>query len=375
MSDSTILRVDRVSQRFARAAAPAVDRVSFTLQQGDLLGLLGASGCGKTTLLRMIAGFDRPQSGMIELAGQIVASDAEWLPPEQRDVGMVFQDYALFPHLTVAKNIGFGLQQSRRQKFSAKQIQDLIAESIDLVGLTGLELRYPHELSGGQQQRVALARALAPQPAIVLLDEPLSNLDVQVRMRLRQEIRDILKTSRTTAILVTHDQEEALSMCDLVAVMNQGNLEQIGKPEALYQTPQSRFVAEFVTQANFLPARWDKDSWQTEIGWFEGDNLSNLERASAPPKGGRAELMICQEAIQLIADRTSQIKIRDRQFLGREYRYWLATPSGQAIYARTSIETNLPTGTAVRLVVPSAAIRVFPIVEFPIAQTSSHFRF
>jgi iron(III) transport system ATP-binding protein len=365
MSDSTILRVDRVSQRFARAAAPAVNQVSFTLQQGDLLGLLGASGCGKTTLLRMIAGFDRPQSGTIELAGQIVASDAEWLPPEDRDVGMVFQDYALFPHLTVAKNIGFGLQQSRRHKFSAKQIQDLIAESIDLVGLTGLELRYPHELSGGQQQRVALARALAPQPAIVLLDEPLSNLDVQVRMRLRQEIRDILKTTRTTAILVTHDQEEALSMCDLVAVMNQGNLEQIGKPEALYQTPQSRFVAEFVTQANFLPARWENDGWQTEIGWFKSDFSSK----------DRSELMICQEAIQLIADRTSQIKIRDRQFLGREYRYWLVTPRGQAIYARTSIDVDLPTGTAVRLVVDSAATRVFSIVEFPIAQTSAQFRF
>ena len=357
MSDSTILRVDRVSQRFARAAAPAVDRVSFTLQQGDLLGLLGASGCGKTTLLRMIAGFDRPQSGKIELAGQIVASDKEWLPPERRDVGMVFQDYALFPHLTVAKNIGFGLQQSRRQKFSAKQIQDLTAESIDLVGLKGLELRYPHELSGGQQQRVALARALAPQPAIVLLDEPLSNLDVQVRLRLRQEIRDILKTTRTTAILVTHDQEEALSMCDLVAVMNGGNLEQIGKPEALYQAPQSRFVAEFVTQANFLPARWEQDGWQTELGWFKGNSTS----------GDRAEVMICQEAIQLIPDETSQIKVRDRQFLGREYRYWLVTPSGEAIYARTSIDLDLATGTAVRLVLDSTAIRVFSMVEFPIS--------
>jgi iron(III) transport system ATP-binding protein len=361
MSDSAILRVDRVSQRFDRAAAPAVDRVSFTLQQGDLLGLIGASGCGKTTLLRTIAGFDRPQSGTIELAGQIVAGDGVWLPPERRDVGMVFQDYALFPHLAVAKNVAFGLQQSRRQKFSAKQIQDLTAESIALVGLTGLELRYPHELSGGQQQRVALARALAPQPALVLLDEPLSNLDVQVRLRLRQEIRDILKTSQTTAIFVTHDQEEALSMCDLIAVMNAGNLEQIGKSEALYQTPQSRFVAEFVTQANFLPARWENDGWQTEIGWFKGEDLGDLERASAPPKGGRAEVMICQEALQLVADETSQIKIRDRQFLGREYRYWLITPSGQAIYARTSIDVDLATGTAVRLVVANDAIRVFAI--------------
>ena len=353
MPDTAILRIDRVSQQFAGAATPAVDRVSFTLQPGDLLGLLGGSGCGKTSLLRMIAGFDRPQAGMIELAGQTVAGDGVWQPPELRDVGMVFQDYALFPHLTVAKNVGFGLQQSRRQKFSAKRIQDLTAESIALVGLTGLELRYPHQLSGGQQQRVALARALAPQPALVLLDEPLSNLDVQVRLRLRQEIRNILKTSQTTAIFVTHDQEEALSMCDLVGVMDRGNLVQIGTPEAIYQAPQSKFVAEFVTQANFLPGRWENDGWQTEIGWFKGHEI--LDRDCA-------EVMISQAGLQPVADPTSQIKVGDRQFLGREYRYWLVTPSGQSIYARTPIDVDLPNGTAVKLKVASSeAIRVFPI--------------
>jgi iron(III) transport system ATP-binding protein len=355
MSDPTVLRVDRVSQRFAKAITPAVNQVSFTLQQGDLLGLLGSSGCGKTTLLRIIAGLERPQSGTIELAGQIVAGSGEWQPPERRDVGMVFQDYALFPHLTVARNVAFGLQQSRRKKFSAQQIQDLMAASIALVGLTGLEMRYPHELSGGQQQRVALARALAPQPALVLLDEPLSNLDVQVRLRLRQEIRDILKTSQATAIFVTHDQEEALSMCDLVAVMDAGNLVQIDTPAALYQNPKSRFVAEFVTQANFLPARWENDGWQTEIGWFEGDHISPDH---APD---RAEVMVRQEALQLVADETSQVVVRDRQFLGREYRYWLITPSGQAIYARTPMNVNLAAGTAVRLSVAHKSMRVFSI--------------
>jgi iron(III) transport system ATP-binding protein len=355
MSTPVILHLDRISQKFAKSAKPAVNQVSLKLRQGDLLGLLGASGCGKTTLLRMIAGFERPQSGAIELAGQIVADESIWQPPERRDVGMVFQDYALFPHLTVAKNVAFGLEQPRRKRFSVKQIQHLITDAIALVGLTGLEMRYPHELSGGQQQRVALARALAPQPALVLLDEPLSNLDVQVRLRLRQEIRDILKTSQTTAIFVTHDQEEALSMCDLVAVMNEGNLEQIGTPESIYQMPKSRFIAEFVTQANFLPAHWQNDGWQTEIGWFEGD------RHSSDRSPDRAEVMIRQEELQLVADGTSQIVIRDRQFLGREYRYWLVTPSGQDIYARTAMSVDLATGAMVKLSAVSKSISVFAI--------------
>jgi iron(III) transport system ATP-binding protein len=351
MSEAVILRLDRVSQQFARASAPAVNQVSLSLRQGDLLGLLGSSGCGKTTLLRMIAGFDRPQSGTIELAGETVAGVGAWQPPERRDVGMVFQDYALFPHLTVGKNVAFGLTQPRCKKFTAKQIRDLTANAIELVGLTGLEARYPHELSGGQQQRVALARALAPQPALVLLDEPLSNLDVQVRLRLRQEIRDILKTTQTTAVFVTHDQEEALSMCDLVAVMVQGNLEQLDTPESLYHRPKSRFIAEFVTQANFLLAHWENDGWKTEIGWFRGDRAST----------DHANIMIRQEALHLVADETSSVVIRDRQFLGREYRYWLVTASGQAIYARTPISTDLAIATAVRLRVSDQMIRVFTV--------------
>ena len=360
---SNILRLDRISQQFPKAPVPAVNHVSFTLKQGKLLGLLGSSGCGKTTLLRLIAGFDKPQSGTIELAGNLVAGDGAWQPPELRDVGMVFQDYALFPHLTVAKNVAFGLNQPRRKKFAPQQIRDLTANAIGLVGLTGLENRYPHELSGGQQQRVALARALAPQPSLVLLDEPLSNLDVQVRLRLRQEIRDILKTSQTTAIFVTHDQEEALSMCDLVAVMAHGNLEQLDTPEALYHYPKSKFVAEFVTQANFLSARWKNEGWDTEIGWFQGDRNSQTPNhgPNQNPSHDRANIMIRQESLQLVADETSQIVIRDRQFLGREYRYWLKTPSGQAIYARTPITTNFATGTNVRLVVMDQDVRVFSI--------------
>jgi iron(III) transport system ATP-binding protein len=351
MSDAVILRLDQVSQQFTPTSAPAVNQVSLSLGQGDLLGLLGASGCGKTTLLRLIAGFERPQSGTIMLAGQRVAGEGDWQPPESRNVGMVFQDYALFPHLTVARNVAFGLTQNRRKKFTAQQIQALTADAIALVGLTDLERRYPHELSGGQQQRVALARALAPQPALVLLDEPLSNLDMQVRLRLRQEIRDILKTSQTTAVFVTHDQEEALSICDLVAVMAGGRLAQLDRPEALYHRPQSQFVAEFVTQANFLLAHWEAGGWKTEIGWFRGDRTPT----------DRASIMVRQEAIDLAIDRTSPIVIRDRQFLGREYRYWLVSSSGQAIYARLPISVDLAIGTAVRLSVPDDSVQVFAI--------------
>ncbi len=350
--DSPILNLDQISKQFENGLAPAVNQVSLSLNCGDILGLLGASGCGKTTLLRLIAGFEQPQAGSIELTGQRVAGQGAWQPPELRNVGMVFQDYALFPHLTVAKNVAFGLQQPRRKRLTTKQMQDLTAEAIALVGLTGLEQRYPHQLSGGQQQRVALARALAPQPAIVLLDEPLSNLDVQVRLRLRQEIRDILKTSRTTAIFVTHDQEEALSICDYVAVMRQGNLEQVGTPEFLYQAPASRFVAEFVTQANFLPARWQRQGWQTEIGWFPADSAN-------PVAPAQTEVMIRQEDLQLAEDPTSQVVVHDRQFLGREYRYWLLTPTGKSLYARTSISIALPIGTKVRVSTAIESVRVF----------------
>ena len=241
--DLAILHLDCVTRRYQTGPA-AVDQVTLTLMQGELLALLGPSGCGKTTLLRLIAGLEAPNEGAIVLSGRPVAGPGGWVPPERRQLGMVFQDYALFPHLTVAQNVGFGLDRLRKQ--APQALHDRVAEAIALVGLEGLEKRYPHELSGGQQQRVALARSIAPQPSLILLDEPLSNLDARVRQRLRQEVRAILKRAGAAAVFVTHDREEAMAIADRVAVMRRGQIEQIDSPEGLYWEPDSRFVAGFV---------------------------------------------------------------------------------------------------------------------------------
>jgi iron(III) transport system ATP-binding protein len=354
MLETVILQLDRLSKQFPGTKAPVLRDISLELHQGELLSLLGASGCGKTTLLRLIAGFEQSQTGTITLSGQVVAGSGRWLPSERRDIGMVFQDYALFPHLTVAENIAFGLRKSRRKRsgYPKPEMRKMVLEAIAQVGLTGLEHRYPHELSGGQQQRVALARALAPQPALILLDEPLSNLDVQVRIRLRQEIREILKATGTAAVFVTHDQEEALSISDRIAVMNAGQIEQLDTPEALYQVPTTRFVAEFVTQANFLPAIPDGDRWKTSIGSF---TLPQAMEASFRA----AELMIRQADLQLQPDNASGIVIRDRQFLGREHRYLLITPEGQRLQAVSTVNPALEVGTRVRLVVNPLRVQLF----------------
>lgn len=358
MSFPTVLSLQGVTRQFAANLAPAVNGVSLSLQQGQLLGLLGPSGCGKTTLLRLIAGFERPDAGTIELAGRQVCGN-RWVTPEQRDVGIVFQDYALFPHLSVEKNVAFGLQhQARKQGLSTKQVQQRTADAIALVGLQGLEKRYPHELSGGQQQRVALARALAPRPSLILLDEPFSNLDVQVRLYLRQEVRDILKQVSASGVFVTHDQEEALAIADQVAVMRHGHIEQLGTPEEIYSRPASRFIAEFVTQANFVPARRGHEGWETEVGCF---NVS-VEPCAAEetPDLSSGELMIRQEDLHLEADDSAPLLVRDRQFLGREYKYCLLTPSGRTLHARTTLGQRIDVGNRVRASVKQPRLRFFP---------------
>jgi iron(III) transport system ATP-binding protein len=362
MAQSEILHLEGISKWFSPTQTPALEEVNLTLQQGNILGLLGPSGCGKTTLLRIIAGFELPQQGQITLASQVVTGPGVWVAPEKRDIGMVFQDYALFPHLSVEKNVAFGLHKTRQT--SAKTLKNRVAEVLDLVGLSGYESRYPHELSGGQQQRVALARALAPQPAIVLLDEPLSNLDVQVRLRLRQELRDILKMAGTSAIFVTHDQEEALSVSDQVAVMRKGKVEQWGTPEEIYLEPASRFVAEFVTQANFIPAKRRGKVWETELGCFaihskqivtpSEDNSNHFDHV---------ELMVRQEDFIIKPDHQGTAVIRDRQFLGREHHYSLQVPSGRELIARTRTRTALPVGIHVKVSIAEDAVRVFPAMS------------
>lgn len=357
-----VLSVNKLTKTYANTDTAAVCDVSLTLQTGQILGLLGPSGCGKTTLLRMIAGFERPDAGEICLAGQPVAGIGQgrnsWVPPERRDVGMVFQDYALFPHLTVAQNVAFGLRHRRwLRRFSPKQVQQLSHEALALVRLTGYEQRFPHELSGGQQQRVALARALAPQPAILLLDEPLSNLDVHVRLHLREEVREILKQTQTTALFVTHDQEEALAVSDLVAVMAQGRLEQLGTPEAIYQQPASRFVAEFVTQSNFLSAQRQGQGWLTEVGYFEAESAIN---SAIVPAAEQVALMIRPENLLLEPDDSGSVVIRDRHFLGREHRYCLLAPSGQELHAHLATDaTPIPVGSRVKLSAATGGVQVF----------------
>ncbi|NEO25616.1 MAG: ABC transporter ATP-binding protein [Kamptonema sp. SIO4C4] len=338
---SPILSLEGITKTFAQITPPVVNQISLQLQQGNILALLGPSGCGKTTLLRLIAGFEQPNAGEIVLNERVVASTSMMIPPEKRGVGMVFQDYALFPHLTVQQNLGFGLQQGGKLSPSAKQ---RVKEVLYLVGLEGFGDRYPYQLSGGQQQRVALARALAPRPSLVLLDEPLSNLDVQVRIHLRQELRKILKAAGTSAIFVTHDQEEAMSIADEVAVMQQGILEQVGTPEDIYLHPASRFVAEFVTQANFLPASRRDTGWETALG------VVKLEPEKTDNAQSRAVLMIRQEAIQLQPDDTGIGVICDRQFLGREQRYIIQLSSGQELIARSTPHQFFPIGTRVNLI-------------------------
>lgn len=247
-----MLDVDQITVSYPgqEGELPAVKDVSFSLKQGDIGCLLGASGCGKTTVLRAIAGFEPLKAGTISLTGRVLSSSNEMVPPEQRHVGMMFQDYALFPHLTVEKNISFGLRRLDRVA-QQKRVIDMLG----LVGLSTLGQRYPHELSGGQQQRVALARALAPEPDLLLLDEPFSNLDVDTRERLAFELRDILKQTGHTALLVTHNHDEAFALADQIGVMSQGVLLQWASPSALHESPVNNVVVDILRRDTLAEKR------------------------------------------------------------------------------------------------------------------------
>ncbi len=298
---------------------PAVSDISFSVNQGEILCILGPSGCGKTTILRAIAGFQNITAGRITLNGRIVSSPTIHLPAEKRKVGMVFQDYALFPHLCVADNIGFGLKQ--REKNSRKAQIQLMME---LVGLGGLERRYPHELSGGQQQRVALARALAPNPVMVLMDEPFSNLDPDMTVKMRKELYHLLRQTKTTSILVTHDHDEAFAMADNVAVLHEGRLVQCDTPEIIYHLPSCPFVAEFVGQADFIPGNIQNGQVETELGPF-----TNQERYQG---SANVLVMIRPDDLQITHVGTGNARIESRQFRGSENLYAIRLASGRLVH-------------------------------------------
>jgi iron(III) transport system ATP-binding protein len=262
MTDPTrqpALVLDDVSKRYG--ATPAARHLSLEAAPGELVTLIGPSGCGKSTTLRLVAGLERPDDGTIRIAGDTVAGRRCWVPPERRRVGLVFQDHALFPHLTVARNVAFGID-----KMPKAEQRRRIGEVLDLVRLGDLAKRYPHELSGGEQQRVALARALAPRPAVVLLDEPFSSLDETLRAQVRTETVAALRETGTTAMLVTHDQTEALSLGDRVVVMRDGLIEQADTPQRVFEAPATRFVASFMGDADFLPAHVHNALLTCEIG-------------------------------------------------------------------------------------------------------------
>ncbi|MGM0366733.1 MAG: ABC transporter ATP-binding protein [Actinomycetota bacterium] len=265
------IKLNSVTKSYPGNKQPAVKGLSLEVEKGQLVTILGPSGCGKTTVLRLIAGFERQQEGEVYLGGSIVSSDCRWVPPEKRQIGMVFQDYALFPHLNVFDNVGFG--------YRGKDRAERVNEILEMVRLQGYHKRYPHQLSGGQQQRVALGRALARKPVVVLLDEPFSNLDTGMKADMRAEVRRIIKQAKATAVMVTHDQKDALAVSDKVLVLKEGTSQQYGTPREIYQFPENRFVANFVGQSNIMAAKIGKDrkSVITGLGKIPCSHTHNLE--------------------------------------------------------------------------------------------------
>jgi iron(III) transport system ATP-binding protein len=324
-----MIELDRVSKRFG--ALEAVSDAALTVTRGEFLAVLGPSGCGKTTMLRLIAGFEEPDSGSVLIDGRAVSGSA-WVPPERRQVGMVFQDYALFPHLTVAENVGYGLPRKDR---TAR-----VAEVLALVGLAGLEQRRPHELSGGQQQRVALARALAPAPSTVLLDEPWSNIDPLLRDAMRDDIAHILRTAGVTVVLVTHDQEEAFSLADRIALMDAGRIVQVGTPEDMYYHPTTRRVAEFVGATNFVAAG-------TRIG------------ATVVENGAAGDVLVRPELVGLTVDRAGGGTVVGREFRGHDVFYKIDLGDGSSICSQRPSNEVVPLGARVRVELYAGPVKVF----------------
>ena len=316
-----------LSKTFGDVAALA--GFDIAVAEGQTLTLLGPSGCGKTTALRVIAGFERPDAGAVSVGGVAVAGPGVNVPPERRRVGMVFQDYALFPHMTVAANVSYGLIRRDRDHLTR------VGEVLELVGLSGTEKRLPHELSGGQQQRVALARALAPRPAVILLDEPFSNLDASLRQRVRRELKEILQEARATALFVTHDQEEALSLSDLVAVMREGRVVQVATPPELYRMPSDPWVAGFLGDADFVAATAGNGQVETAVGTFATDH------------DGKVLVMFRPERVLVTPDTSGEGVVASREYFGHDQLVTIVLSDGSRIRSRLGPAPDLKPGERV----------------------------
>ncbi len=339
-----------VGKRFGPVVAAA--DITFDVDDGELLVLLGPSGCGKSTLLRLVCGLETPDEGRIECGGRLLNDEAVQLPPEARKISLVFQDNALFPHMTVCDNVAFGLHGRPNGTRTQR-----VSEVLDMVRLEDVVTRFPHELSGGQQQRVALARALAPEPALVLLDEPFSDLDRTLRLALREEVRDVFTASGTAAILVTHDQEEALVMGDRIAVQRAGRIEQIGAPETLFSDPASRFVAEFVGEADFVSGEVTDDGIQTEIG--------RLIQATGATTGTAVDVAIRADDIAVHPDPSAPATVVSRAFTGMVNKYRVRLPSGAIVHSLQPHTLNLAEGTRVDVrAEPGHALACFPTADW-----------
>lgn len=340
-SEQVALRCQGLVKRYGETVA--VDHVDLSVARGSLTALLGPSGCGKTTVLRLVAGLLDPDAGTIEIDGYLVTGPGVAVPPERRNVGMVFQDYALFPHLSVARNVAYGLRALPRADRPAR-----VAQALDLVGLGALGDRLPTQLSGGQQQRVALARALAPEPDLILLDEPFSNLDASLRTTVREEVRAILKAAEQTAVFVTHDQEEALSLADLVAVMEDGRVHQVAKPQVLYTRPTTRFVAEFVGEADVLPgSRAGRYLVDTPIGRLPTDRAL---------RAGEVTVVVRPEALHVRPDPAGPGVVTGLSYFGHDQLITIDVAGGHRLRSRRGPALDLDRGDRVRLEVTGAVV-------------------
>ncbi len=334
LTGDVVLELDGASKAYAET--PVVEDLSLSVHEGELLTLLGPSGCGKTTTLRLIAGLERPTEGVVRIEGEAVAGEGSFLPPEERDVGVVFQEFALFPHLTARENVAFGLAD-RSETERERRVEDLL----ELVGLTDHGEKYPQELSGGQQQRVALARSLAPEPRLLLLDEPFSNLDVDLRVEMREEVRRILKEAGVTAVSVTHDQEEAMSISDRVAVMYDGQLEQVGTPERVFQHPRSRFVASFLGHASFLAGTVDGDVVRTGLGRVSMDRIHGL---TPEYDGSEIDVLVRPDdiAVRAATNGEGNGRVVNRRYLGPTVLYRVELDSGDTLGAMHNHAAEVP---------------------------------